>query len=266
MNRQQLAIANQRAHQYPLQVAEKDYYLALAVQIIAASPLGDRLVFKGGTAIHHCYLPQHRFSEDLDFTSLDKNLTMAEVAATLEATGDFAVKKQYESNATLKIERLGYPGLLDQPGAIKVEIDRLQNVMLPAVARTYANAYGVEATIKTMQLDEIVAEKIRATSSRVRYRDFYDLYLLLQDDRTDLERSLTLVSQKEIRTRIAPEEIRRNWLQALTQSDQDKRAIYRKVLIDDSVIEAVIAAFEFAPILPPGAGRPLSTKRSDDSW
>lgn len=108
MNRQQLTIANQRAHKYPLQVAEKDYHLALAVQIIAASPLGDRLAFKGGTAIHHCYLPQHRFSEALDFTSLDKNLTMAEVVAVLESTGDFAVKKRYESNATLKIERLVY--------------------------------------------------------------------------------------------------------------------------------------------------------------
>ncbi len=254
MNRQQLMIANQRAHQYPLQVAEKDYYLALAVQIIVASPLGDRLVFKGGTAIHHCYLPQHRFSEDLDFTSLDKTLTMAEVAATLGATGDFAVKKRYESNATLKIERLGYQGILDQPGAIKVEIDRLQNVMLPPVERTYGNAYGIEATIKTMQLDAVVAEKIRATSSRVRYRDFYDLYLLLQEESTDLEHSLALVRQKEVRARIALEEIRRNWQQASAQADRDKRAIYRKTIVDDSAIEAMLTAFDFAPILPPFAG------------
>jgi predicted nucleotidyltransferase component of viral defense system len=248
MNRQQLTIANQRAHKYPLQVAEKDYFLALAVQIIAASQMGEKTVFKGGTAIHHCYLPQQRFSEDLDFTSLDKKLTMTEVVAVLESSGDFVVKKRYESNATVKIERLVYQGILDQPGAIKVEIDRLQNVLLPAVERTYVNAYGIDATIKTMQMDEIVAEKVRAASSRVRYRDFYDLYLLLQEESTDLERSLALVRQKEVRATIAPEEIRRNWEQASTQSDLDKRAIYRKTLVDDSAIEAMLATFTFAPI------------------
>ncbi len=253
MNRQQLTIANQRAHQYPLQVAEKDYYLALAVKIIAESPLGEKIVFKGGTAIHHCYLPQHRFSEDLDFTSLDKSLQMDEIVKVLESSGDFVVKKRYESSATLKIERLQYRGILDQPGAIKVEIDRLQNVMLPPIERTYVNAYGIDTSIKTMQLDEIAAEKVRATSSRARYRDFYDLYLLLHEDSTDLMRSLVLVRHKEVRSVIGPDEIRRHWHQASAQADLDKRAIYRKTLIDDSAIEAMIAAFDFAPILPPGA-------------
>lgn len=31
----------------------------------------DSLVFKGGTALRKCYFPGYRFSEDLDFTSLD---------------------------------------------------------------------------------------------------------------------------------------------------------------------------------------------------
>ena len=69
LNRAQLEIINRRALRYPLRIAEKDYFLALAIQRISQSPLKDKLVFKGGTAIHHCYLPQYRFSEDLDFTS-----------------------------------------------------------------------------------------------------------------------------------------------------------------------------------------------------
>lgn len=252
MNKQQLIIANMRAHRYPLQVAEKDYHLAVAVQIIASSSLREEIIFKGGTAIHHCYLPQQRFSEDLDFTSLDKNLSLADVVAALESTGEFVVKKHFESTATLKIERLVYRGILDQPGAIKVEIDRLQHVALPAVECSYTNAYGIVATIKTMQLDEVVAEKIRATSTRARYRDFYDLYLLLQEERASLVRSLALVARKEVRAIIAPEKIHMNWQQAQVQSDQDKRAIYRKTLIDDSSITEMIASFAFDPILPPG--------------
>jgi predicted nucleotidyltransferase component of viral defense system len=69
LTRQQLELLNRRTLRYPLAIAEKDYFLALALTIIADSPLKDSLVFKGGTALHHCYLPQHRFSEDLDFSS-----------------------------------------------------------------------------------------------------------------------------------------------------------------------------------------------------
>ncbi|UCC40275.1 MAG: nucleotidyl transferase AbiEii/AbiGii toxin family protein [Candidatus Aminicenantes bacterium] len=42
--------------------AEKDYFLAVILKMIYNSFLADSLVFKGGTAIHHCYLEQLRFS------------------------------------------------------------------------------------------------------------------------------------------------------------------------------------------------------------
>jgi predicted nucleotidyltransferase component of viral defense system len=250
ITKQDLQFANRKGKKYPLDIAEKDYCLAEAIKLISQSPLGEKIVFKGGTAIHHCYLSQHRFSEDLDFTSLDKNLQMEEVVQVLESTGDFVAKKQHESNATVKIERLVYRGILDQPGAIKVEIDRLQNVALPAVAKKYENSYGVEATVKTMQLDEIVSEKIRASSTRSRYRDFYDLYLLLEDERTDLERSIELARQKEIRKTVSPEEIRKHWQEALVESEKEKSAIYSTKIIQDTDISKMIAVFDFTPILP----------------
>ena len=56
LSRQQLEIINRKTLRYPLQIAEKDYLLALVLQLITDSPLGEKLVFKGGTAIHHCYL------------------------------------------------------------------------------------------------------------------------------------------------------------------------------------------------------------------
>jgi predicted nucleotidyltransferase component of viral defense system len=212
--------------------------------------LGEKIVFKGGTAIHHCYLPQHRFSEDLDFTSLDKNLQMEEVVETLEATGDFVVKKKYESPATLKIERLMYSGILDQPGAIKVEIDRKQNVALPAVERKYENVWGVEATIKTMAVDEIVAEKVRTTANRVRYRDFYDLYLLLEEPDTNLEDALELLQEKEIRAVVSTAAITTNWQAAKADAANEKRKIHFTRAVADEAIEEMIQRFAFAPILP----------------
>ena len=39
LTRQQLELINRRTIRYPLPIAEKDYYLALAVQLIHHSPL-----------------------------------------------------------------------------------------------------------------------------------------------------------------------------------------------------------------------------------
>jgi predicted nucleotidyltransferase component of viral defense system len=79
LDKQTLQLLNRKTLKYSPVAAEKDYFLALALKVLEESPLYNKLIFKGGTAIHHCYLEQSRFSEDLDFTSLDKNLKSNEV-------------------------------------------------------------------------------------------------------------------------------------------------------------------------------------------
>ena len=63
---------------------EKDYILTWVLQAIAASPLRDLLAFKGGTAIKKIYVPDYRFSEDLDFTLLDTHWANADLQAGIE--------------------------------------------------------------------------------------------------------------------------------------------------------------------------------------
>lgn len=250
ITRQQLQLINRKQLGYPLDIAEKDYYLALAVKLIAESPLSKTLVFKGGTAIHHCYLPQYRFSEDLDFTSLERNIALQTVVETLEATGDFTVRKQYESPATIKIERLSYAGILGQPGAIKIEVDRKQNVVLPADLRTYANHWNIAAAIQTMQRNEILAEKIRASATRARYRDFYDLYLLLEQPGASMAEAVALLQHKEVRAVVSPAQMAANWQQAQQEANDDLRTIYCSRKLDSHAIEAMLTAFTFEPLLP----------------
>jgi predicted nucleotidyltransferase component of viral defense system len=66
LTKQVLQLINRRTLRYTPVAAEKDYFLTLALKILSQSSLYPTLVFKGGTAIHHCYLSQSRFSEDLD--------------------------------------------------------------------------------------------------------------------------------------------------------------------------------------------------------
>ncbi len=96
LTRQQLEIINRTTVRYPLHIAEKDYFLALVLQMMVNLPLGKLLVFKGGTALHHCYLEQHRFSEDLDFSS-------GQNPVPLERVEDVLTSEEYlEVNYRLK--------------------------------------------------------------------------------------------------------------------------------------------------------------------
>lgn len=110
VSREKLEHIARKVLKYPLQDAEKDYILAMVMQIVTESKVSNRLVFKGGTAIYHCYLDQLRFSEDLGFSCMDKNISMFNIKDIFQPYDIFEIKKEYVSRATLKIERLKYEG------------------------------------------------------------------------------------------------------------------------------------------------------------
>ncbi len=158
LGKPELSILNKKSFKYKLADAEKDYFLAVVSEIIYASPLKDKLVFKGGTAIHHCYLDQSRLSEDLDFTSLDKTIKIDEVISVFKPYDFLEVKDEYVSEATIKIGRLKYNGPLGQPNSLKVEIDYTQNVVLPAKSLSYRNGWKIVTNVNVMDIREIYAE------------------------------------------------------------------------------------------------------------
>jgi len=245
LSRPQLEIINRKTLKYPLQIAEKDYFLALVMQIISASDLEETLVFKGGTAVHHCYLNQSRFSEDLDFSSSRKDLSLAEVRDIFTGNDFLSIKKDHLSEATIKIERLQFFGPLAQPNSLKVEIDYLQNVLLPPKTLKYNNVWGLDFTVRVMDEREICAEKIRAMSDRARYRDFYDLFLLINNYPIDLEEVVSYIRQKEIRRPITKMSILHNWAIVGTQKSVEMSQVFYVIPIDDTQIEALITRLPF---------------------
>ncbi|MDO5622713.1 MAG: nucleotidyl transferase AbiEii/AbiGii toxin family protein [Paracoccus sp. (in: a-proteobacteria)] len=52
----------------PLHLLEKDIWVVWALQTLFGSPLGEHLVFKGGTSLSKAYGVIQRFSEDVDLT------------------------------------------------------------------------------------------------------------------------------------------------------------------------------------------------------
>ncbi|OGS20642.1 MAG: hypothetical protein A2252_00800 [Elusimicrobia bacterium RIFOXYA2_FULL_39_19] len=248
LTRQDLAILNRRTLKYPLAFAEKDYFLAVVSKIIFDSPLKDKLVFKGGTAIAHCYLPQYRFSEDLDFTAIDKNISLEEVKAVLEAEDFITIKKEYKSKATIKFERVQYAGPLGLPNCLKVEIDFIQNVVLPAKQLEYKNSWGIQTNVNVMDIREICAEKTRACSDRAKYRDFYDLFLIFDLFTPDWNEIIELIKKKEIRKTISKDSIYSKWNTALQEKSKELADIHYTKPVPDEVLKEFIDRMPFIEI------------------
>ncbi len=249
LTRQQLEILNRKTFRYPLEIAEKDYMLALVLQLMSRSPLGEKLVFKGGTCLHHCYLEQQRFSEDLDFSAGQQSISFDEVREIFTMVDYLTVKKHYQSKATIKIERLLYTGPLGFPNSIKVDIDVLQNVILPVQEMTYLTVWGIEFPVRVMDIREICAEKIRAMSDRARYRDFFDFYLILKNNKIDLQEISNYIRQKEIRNPITKTNMLQNWGITRAQKELEEKVIFYSQPIQDSWIEDLIQNLPFDVIV-----------------
>jgi predicted nucleotidyltransferase component of viral defense system len=249
ITRSELEVINKKNLRYPLAVAEKDYFLALVSKIIYDSALSETLVFKGGTAIYHCYLPQLRFSENLDFTSLDNSLEIETIKSIFTPYDFIEIKEEFVSPATIKIKRLKYAGPLNLPNFLKIEVDKKQNVVLPAKKMEYKNFWKVDSKITVMDIKEICAEKIRALSDRARYRDFYDLCSILDNFGINIKDIFELVRQKEIRKTISKELIASNWKVVKQEKKEELKKIYYSLEIPDSKIEDMLKKLVFEDIL-----------------
>jgi predicted nucleotidyltransferase component of viral defense system len=234
ISREKFEYISKRILHYPLHDAEKDYFLTLVMEIISSSKLNKKLVFKGGTAIYHCYLEQFRFSEDLDFTAIDKKFSLIFFERLFTKYSEFEIKKSFTSNATVKIERLKYQGLLETPNSIKVEVDKLQNVYLQPLAKQYKNVWGVDFEVSVMDPIEICAEKIRACNERFRYRDFYDLFMLLKYLQIDIEQAIKILPKKEIRKDISKVNVLKHLDYALEEISKNSDTVYYKEKCENS--------------------------------
>jgi predicted nucleotidyltransferase component of viral defense system len=193
-------------------VVEKDYVLGWVLAGIGAHPvLRDGWIFKGGTCLKKCFMETFRFSEDLDFTVLDRGpIDEADVIAMLgdvlveigRASGiDFTVREprlRARPNGSLE-GRLYYRGPRRAPvdASIRLDLTRGEQLARPPVIRPIHHLYPDDlvppGTVRCYSLIELHAEKIRAMGERGRPRDLYDIVILL--DHPDLVSQGALVHE-----------------------------------------------------------------------
>jgi predicted nucleotidyltransferase component of viral defense system len=174
-----------------LDIAEREIVLIYVLRIMADLGLLNQLAFKGGTAIRKLHLGnQGRFSLDLDFTALgdvDSENLILDIVGGLTDQPHFGLvftipSEDYYTTSDSCGAEVTYQHEWVEAGRFGIQISLRAHPLLPVKSMTlrrerYFDWLGVETPlVSSLDLHEIIGEKIRAAAQRSRVRDLYDLH------------------------------------------------------------------------------------------
>lgn len=163
----------------------REYIQVVFLGVFYGSPKSAKVYFKGGTAIHLLF-KSGRFSEDLDFTSeLTANELEPLIAETVKKVGliipNLSLKRTEEN-------QYSYTGILSyRPEGAKYPLNIHLEFSLREKPETSSETVlesdfpvAPQPVVRHMDWQEVLAEKIRAFLYRLKGRDMYDLWFMLQ--------------------------------------------------------------------------------------
>jgi len=227
-----------------LDIAEREIVLTYVLCILSDQGLLGQTAVKGGTALRKIYLgATGRFSLDLDFTATGD---AAPDSLVLDWVAALHAKTYY--GLTFTIPSSDYYATADSCGAevtyshdwvtagrFGPQISLRAPPLLPVRAMSlrgerYFDWLGVvPPLVPTLDLHEVIGEKVRAAVQRTRIRDLYDLYQLASQpyDR-HLVRRIAVLKCWETRHAFDPDA----FLSALSESKYDWSDLTRLVRPD----------------------------------
>jgi predicted nucleotidyltransferase component of viral defense system len=174
-----------------LDIAEREIALTYVLKVLYDADLLSHLAFKGGTAIRKIFLGnQGRFSLDLDFTmisDLSSDDFVLDVVSVLQNQAHYGItfhirSEDYYANPGSCGIIVTYHHEWAANGNFSIQVSFRAKPILavqPAcfIQERYFQWLEMEPPlVPTLDLHEIIGEKIRATAQRSRIRDLYDLY------------------------------------------------------------------------------------------
>jgi len=184
------------------QQIEKDYVLSWILKGIAQhDQLSKVIVFKGGTALKKIYFEDYRFSEDLDFTLINNEISNEQIFEWFRETFEYI---KDEANIPLEIINnnehedgeinfyISYTGPLGGQGnnkRVKIDISRSEQLVFEPVIKDVFIGYSdiEEHQLLCYPLEEVLVEKMRSVMQRMQARDFYDIWYLLEQHGMDVD-------------------------------------------------------------------------------
>jgi len=208
---------------------EQDLVISRALVAIFSHPLlRETVAFRGGTALHKLYFrPAARYSEDIDLVQIraePAGQMMNAIRETLDSWLGKPEWKQTQGRVTLYY-RFTSESASHAPLRLKVEINSREHFAIYgfedmpfAVSSPW---FRGDCTIRTYQLDELLATKLRALYQRKQGRDLFDLFHALQDRRVTPERIVPAFLEYVSRGghKITRAQFERNMAEKLTDPD-----------------------------------------------
>ncbi len=171
-------------------VAERDVVLTYALHALEDAGVIKHLAFKGGTCLRKMVFGSAgRFSEDLDFT-LDTDAPQDD--ALIELVGafnrehhgiTFTFDEYYKTEGDTSFGGdVSYRHAWNSAGRFRLQVSLRERPTLAAAPRALkAQAYFSHLefapfAVRSLEVIEMVAEKVRAASQRAKVRDLYDLH------------------------------------------------------------------------------------------
>lgn len=235
--------------QVPLEIAEREITLTYVLKLFEDVRILQKLAFKGGTALRKCiYGKETRFSLDLDFTRIEGGMDADDLILHLVenlrksaygiqfnvAVKDFYVADDRSScGAVIRYRHDWHEGLFKLEISLR-ESPSLPLVSMPLKQQTYFKYLEFPAfSVPCLQFEELLAEKIRAASQRVRARDLYDLARAAEKPfNVDLIRPLTLIKCWNVRDAFDPQKFFERLQSSKYDWDDLRQLIRRSEKID----------------------------------
>lgn len=165
---------------------EQDLLLSRAICEIANHPyLGEELVFRGGTALHKLHIGHpYRYSEDLDYV----RATADGIGPMFDALRRVGESLGYQVGSSLaRHPKVLWRCTSDDGTPLRIKVEVKTHERSPAMPHTTVDHsvdtswWSGSAAVKTFQVPELVATKIRALYQRSKGRDVFDLWLAITE-------------------------------------------------------------------------------------
>lgn len=161
----------------------REYFQHLFLAQLYQEKGADALLFKGGTALRIIWRSP-RFSEDLDFTGVQLN------HKTIEGLMDGALVKMEKEGIESEIEDSkktsgGYLAIFhfetgEYKSRIQIEVSLRKDKKVKGSAALIQPELSPPYMLTHLQESVLVGEKIQASLTRGKARDFYDFYFILR--------------------------------------------------------------------------------------
>lgn len=171
-------------------VAERDVVLTYALRTLEDAGVAEHLAFKGGTCLRKTVFGSNgRFSEDLDFTLAtsepddDILVRLVEVFNREHYGITFTFDEYYKTDGDTSFGgEVLYRHAWNNAGRFRLQVSLRERPTLPVTPRAMkSQAYFAQLEFKpfdvrSLDVIEMIAEKVRAASQRAKVRDLYDLH------------------------------------------------------------------------------------------